>query len=279
MLSCNFRTPDGGRLRLRLWRFGDYFEQPGAQAAERGGVNLRDARFADAQYFPHFLHGELLEMIESQHLPLAGRQFRNRQLKQRVHFRPKRLLVGIVLFRSGLGIWRFAGMVFRSGLKALDIQATEIAAKVLKVIEAYFKLSRNFGLAGVAAQPRLAPRDRLLQPPRLTAQRPRTPIHEPEAIQNRAADAEFGVVFQLNIFAWIVLSHRIHQSENAGVNEILEQNLGRQTSVNAARNVLNVRKVIEEQLLALVFIEQRCVHIRVDMHGWFQERPNKIRIL
>jgi hypothetical protein len=49
--------------------------------------------------------------------------------------------------------------------------------------------------------------------------------------------------------------------------------------VNTARNVLDVRKVIEQQFLALDFIEQRCVHVALDMHGWVQEMPGQIRIL
>ncbi len=183
-------------------------------------------------------------MIKSQHFALAGGQFGNRQIDQRGHLRPNSLLVRIVVFGSGLRLQRFAA-VFRGRLKALDIQTTQIAPKVLEIIEAYLQFSSDFGFAGIAAHPRLAPRYCLFEAPRLPAQRARTPVHEPEAIQNRAADPEFGVVFQLNVLAWVILSHRVHQPQYPSVNEVLEQDLGRQTGVNAARNVSNVWKVIE----------------------------------
>ena len=79
----------------------DQFAEARAQANHRRGMNLGNARFADAQHRAHFFHGEFFEMIESEHLALARGKLADGLLQQAVHFGAQRQVVRILLVRRG----------------------------------------------------------------------------------------------------------------------------------------------------------------------------------
>jgi len=49
--------------------------EPGAQADDRHGVDLRNPRFPHSERRSHFLHGQFLEVVKRHHLAFLLRQF------------------------------------------------------------------------------------------------------------------------------------------------------------------------------------------------------------
>ncbi len=86
----------------------------------------------------------------------------------------------------------------------------------------------------------------------LAAQMPRAPVHFAEAVQDGAANAELGVGFQLHVLAGIEFLHGVDQADNAGVNQIFERNMRGQPVMDAPGDIAHLRKVFEQQALALL---------------------------
>jgi hypothetical protein len=62
-------------------------------------------------------------------------------------------------------------------------------------------------------------------------------------------------VLELHILARVVLADRVHHAEDAGVNQIFEQNLLRQPDVNSPCHEMDLRQMLENEALALGFVE------------------------
>jgi len=65
--------------------------EPGTQPDHRQGMNLRDARFANAERGSNFLHGEFFVVVERQHTLFLFRQFGNCLLQQLLRLRAQAL--------------------------------------------------------------------------------------------------------------------------------------------------------------------------------------------
>ena len=74
-------------------------------------------------------------------------------------------------------------------------------------------------------------------------------------------------MLQLHVLARIVFPHRVHQAQNPGVNQILQLHLLRQPAVNPPRDILHLRKMLEQKPLALRGVQLfrqiycRCRHV------------------
>src|SRR5580704_12759240 len=131
---------------------------------------------------------------------------------------------------------------------------------MLQVSQADLELCCDFGLRRSAAQSSLAVQDGLLEAPPLPAKRSRTPVHLAKAVEYGSSNPELGVVLELDVFAGVKFPHGVHQAKNPGVHQILKQHLRGQSIVNAARDVLHLREMVEQEPLALRLIQlhDRC---------------------
>src|SRR5271170_6905233 len=164
--------------------------QTRTQRNERGGMNLRDARFANVQDGANLFHGEFLEVVEGQDLAFFLAEFVDSLGEHGAHFGAEGLLKRIVLGTGGQGDGGIFGVaVFGSALQAAEIEAAKFAEKVLHFDERKAEMGGEFGLGGSATELRgeIAAS--------LAAKVAGAPIHLAEAIEDGAADAEAGVGF------------------------------------------------------------------------------------
>ena len=98
--------------------------EPHAKADQRGGVDLRNARFADAEDRADFLHGQLLEVIKRDNLALFCTQIVESPGHQRGHFPAQAKEKGIVLSRAGAiaNQFVFGLRLGRFGLEAAQVE-------------------------------------------------------------------------------------------------------------------------------------------------------------
>src|SRR5215831_1028773 len=132
------------------------------------------------------------------------------------------------------------------GLKAPDVEPAQVAEKLLEIFEGNLQLGGNFRLTWVASESRLARENRLLQTPGLAPQRPRTPVDLAKTVEDCAANAKFGIVLELNIFARIIFLYGIDQAEYPCVNEIFQKHLWRKTVVDPPGDVLHLWQMLEQ---------------------------------
>ena len=79
------------------------------------------------------------------------------------------------------------------------------------------------------------------QQPRFAPQVSRTPIHFPQAIQNRTPDTKFGIRAELNMLVVIVLVQGVDQAHHARMHQVFKRDVPRQMLVDAARNIAHLR--------------------------------------
>jgi hypothetical protein len=94
------------------------------------------------------------------------------------------------------------------------------------------------------------------------AQIARRPIQLAQAVQNRALDAMLGISVKHHVLAAVVLDHGVEQAQHAGVNQIVQIHVDRQTFVNANGNRLHQREVVEHDLVALFVGDSRPLAYR-----------------
>src|SRR5690348_7674232 len=220
-------------------------------------------------------------MIKSEHLSLTVWKLADGGLEDLVHFRAQRLMIWILLFSFCTMLQTFVFRAFaRVCLQTADVKPAQIAQKPLQIFERHLKFDGDFRLRRVAPEFGLARQNRLFEAARLTPQRARAPIDLPETVEYCASYAKFGVVLELDVLARIVFLHRIDEANDPGVNQIFKQNLRRQSIVYAARDILHLRKMLEQDLFATSFVHLRSSLQRHINLGWikhvswmFIERP------
>src|ERR1700683_613192 len=223
-------------------------------------MNLRNSRLADMHDRSDFFHGEFLEVVEAEYFSIAARQPRDRRFEQSCHLRSKRLFIGVLFRRFDAPLNSLFSVRARSRLQARNLQTTKLGDKLLEVLEAELHFRGDFDLIGLVAKFRLATQGRLLQAAALPSQSLRTPVQEPQAVQNGAPDTDLGIVLELHVLARIKFARSIDQTENPRVDQIFAKHVRWQTTVDAPGDVLNLRKIFEQENVALGRIKIRGLH-------------------
>ena len=165
-------------------------------------MNLRDARFANAENGAYLFHGEFLEVVEREHALLFLRQFRDGFGEQMLESRN----VGSGRTAS-LPAWaatESAKVFFLAAVSGLDAQAAdfecvEFREQALKFVEPEAERVCQIVFVGSPAQ---LDRDlvvRLFDLAALAAEFARAPVEFPQAVEDGAANAELGVGAELNV--------------------------------------------------------------------------------
>ncbi len=123
-------------------------------------------------------------------------------------------------------------------------------------------------LAGAAVQLRLQRRVSTLDLTRLAAHRPRYPVDGAELVDDRASDAGDGVGLELDGALEVELVDGVDEAEDPVRDQVCVLNVGRQADTHPAGDVLDQRRVVQDQLLAQVGIAGGLVlHPHLDHSG------------
>lgn len=140
-------------------------------------------------------------------------------------------------------------------LQTYYLQSTQVPEKVLQDLQCDAEFSGDFRFRGLAAKSDLAVYNCVFDPSRFATEAARAPINCSEAVENRAANAERGVVTQLNVLVGIVFIHSFEEPENPSVHQVFQKYLGRHASVNTTCDAADLRELLDNDLLALDFVE------------------------
>ena len=158
-------------------------------------MNLRDARLPYSEHDPDLFHGQFFVVIKGQHLPLFFRKIGNGAGQQFLHFRAQakqeRRLLGIIgqVFAEIL----LLAVARRSHTQTAHFEAMDFSQQQLQAAQVHVQFDRQLGLRGIAAEFGTQLAVCFFEAPRLAPQIARAPVHFPQAVENRAADAKLGV--------------------------------------------------------------------------------------
>src|SRR5947209_3806539 len=76
---------------------------------------------------------------------------------------------------------------------------------------------------------------------------PRPPIKLAKIVQNGATNTKLRVRLELHVARAVILFHRIKQAEDAGVNQVFQVNVLRQSLMNLASNESYLRNLLEQR--------------------------------
>jgi hypothetical protein len=82
------------------------------------------------------------------------------------------------------------------------------------------------------------------------AQRARSPVEIAQAVEYGSADPDFGVRFEFDVAFRFEFVDRVKQSEDAGIDEILQFDIAGQPRGNAVSNVFDQRKGFGNQRIS-----------------------------
>ena len=99
----------------------------------------------------------------------------------------------------------------------------------------------------------LGARNRGFELTRLLALQTRRPIDFPQAVENRAANAELRVGFQLDVLPGVEIVDRIDEPNHSGGQQIFEADGIRHALMDLARDQTHLRHMRQNQLLPLLF--------------------------
>ena len=85
----------------------------------------------------------------------------------------------------------------------------------------------------------------------LAAKLARTPVQNPQRIQNRAADAELRVTLELHLLGMVELVERVDQTHNPGRDQVVQLYILRQALMNPVSDITDGRKVLQQQPITL----------------------------
>src|SRR5579875_1247069 len=228
---------------------GAHGAEPRAQADQHRGVDLAHAGFADAEHGADFLHRQFLEVVQGHELALAIGQFLDRLRQFALQLRSQADEVGVLFGRVGeIDAGLFAGKL---RFEAAQLEAAQFAEELLELLQLHAQLGGDFFVAGGAAEGGVQAGMGLLDAARLAAQLARAPIEGAQAVENGAANAEFGVRGQGDVFAGVVLAHRVHQADDARLHQIVERDVARQAIMDAAGDQMHLGQLFQQAALDL----------------------------
>jgi len=167
-------------------------------------------------------------------------------------------MVRILLLSAGASRgFTIAAQLIRVHLQVRKVEATQVAAKMPEPDKRHLQCDGDLRLRGLAPKLRATIPDSFVQLTSLGAKCSRAPINLAEAIEYGAANAKFSVVLELNFFPWIVFFNWVDQAEDSGVDQIVEQNLRRQATVNAPSDESHLRQVPEQQRITLFILSEK----------------------
>ena len=110
-------------------------------------MDLRDTGFADVHDHADFLHGEFLEVVESENLAFLFIQLIDGLGEESAHFGAEGDVEGIFLKAKGNARHLIVtATVAGLGVEAAEIQAAEFSQEVLEVFKIETEMSGDFGL-------------------------------------------------------------------------------------------------------------------------------------
>jgi len=89
----------------------------------------------------------------------------------------------------------------------------------------------------------------------MTPELARSPVHFAQAIQNRALDAVLGVSVEDDVLVAVVLQDGVEEAEHTGMNQVVQIDVDGESFVNAYRDRLHQRNMLEHDPVALLFGE------------------------
>ena len=126
----------------------------------------------------------------------------------------------------------------------------DLAQRLVEVTDAHLELGRDLGLVRRAPQRRLEVRERLLDRTGLGAHRPRYPVDRPQLVDDRPLDARNGVRLEPQIAVRLESLDRVDEPDDAVTDEVLLVEVPRQSGQHPAGDVLDERRVVDDQLVA-----------------------------
>ena len=240
-------------------------------------MNLGDPRFSGAKHRSHFFHGEIVEVIECQHLLFLFRQLGNHPRQEFFHLRALTTEIGRILRRTRKVVAQvfFLATPRRLDAQAAHLQTVQFSQQVLQLLQGHAQFGGYLVLRGDPAQFQTELAVGFLDLARLAPQLSRTPIHLPQAVEDGAADAKLGVRAELHMFGAVELVERVHQSDYARVHQVFERHVPGQPLVDAARQVADLGQLFEQDAVSLFLflpggIGSRCILA----HGIITSRQN-----
>jgi hypothetical protein len=112
------------------------------------------------------------------------------------------------------------------------------------------ELPRDLLVSRGAAEFRFQAADRALDVPRPRAHRTRHPIHRPQLVDDRALDSRNRVRLELDVPVRVVALDRADQPEQPVLDEVTFVDVARQAAADAPGDVLDERRIGENQALA-----------------------------
>ncbi len=215
-------------------------------------MNLGDSRFANVQDHSNFFHGQLFQVIQSEHLALFFVEFLDSPCEKSAHLGTQGELKGVFLGAARYRGVRFvASAVFGLCLQAAQVESPKLAEQLLILFEPETQSPGEFGFGRRAAKLRGKFAVCFFDASRLASQISRAPIHLAQTIENRSANSEPCVGFELDVLSRVEFVHRVDQTDDSGVDKIVEGNVRREPVVDSSRDVTHFREILVEQTLPL----------------------------
>ena len=231
-----------------------YFSEFGPQPQHCFGVQLRHARFIDAENFADFLHGKFVEVVEGNHQALFFRQSIDGgaqnalnlgfvKNKERIQLRSVRNI-----FDERLAV--FVVILPRKLLEAPEIQSFDLIHQLIELFERYFHRLADFFVGG-------GPPQALLQFPINTFQDPCSSLRRDRGAQSRLRrlsrmapfDAQLGIGFEFHTAVRIEFFNGVQQPEDACAYQIIQFNMGWQLGGNSLSDVFDLGQMLQNQFI------------------------------
>src|SRR5919198_997149 len=246
--TTRFLTPEGlaGR-RPRETRL---------EAQDRLGVKLGDAGLGHAEHLADLAQGQLLVVVERHDELLALGQTGDRLAQGLLQLGRGqlglRLRAGRVLDRVDQGdlVSPAAGRDRPELVERRDRRAADLGEAVVELVGRHSELLGDLFVCGRPHQLALELADRSLDVAGAAANAAGNPVHRAELVDDRALDPRDRVGLELDVAVGVEALDRADQAEQAVRDEVVLVHVCRQAATEPARDVLDERRVGQDQAVA-----------------------------
>src|SRR5215210_2091258 len=229
--------------------------QAALEPQHRLGVQLRDPRLGHAQHLADLAQRQVLVVVERDHELLALRQRRDR-VRQPI------LQLGRVEQLLRVGRVRIVQRVEQRDLVAGRVRhrpqlverddrgVGDLDQRLLELLDRQVQLPRHLLVGRRPVQPVLELAVRALDLSRPGADRARHPVERPKLVDDRALDARDRVRLELDLAIDVEALDRVDQADQPVGDEVGLLDVGREAGGHPAGNVLDQRRVGDDELLA-----------------------------
>ena len=131
-----------------------------------------------------------------------------------------------------------------------DVDQRQLAEELADVLDLHLHDRGDLFLGRGALELRLEVGDGALELAGLHADRARDPVGAAQLVDDRAADARHGVALELDLAGGLEAGDRVDQAEGAVGDQVGLLHVRRQTAADPAGDVLDQRRVVQDQPIA-----------------------------